>query len=70
VTTGLVGDETTQIVSGLKAGETVVLPEATVATAGGEGETGAAAAKEGGGFPFAGFSGTGGPPAGGFPGAR
>ena len=36
VTTGLKGDETTQVLSGLKAGETVVLPEITAA-AGAEG---------------------------------
>jgi multidrug efflux pump subunit AcrA (membrane-fusion protein) len=65
VTTGLVGNEATQIVSGLKAGETVVLPEAQVATATGgtEGATGAT------GFPGAagGFpTGGGGFPAGGF----
>jgi multidrug efflux pump subunit AcrA (membrane-fusion protein) len=41
VTTGLEGDETTEVVSGLKAGQTLVLPEVTVATAtGGEGESG------------------------------
>ena len=32
VTTGLEGDETTQVISGVKAGQTLVLPEATVAT--------------------------------------
>jgi macrolide-specific efflux system membrane fusion protein len=44
VSTGLVGDETTEVVSGVKAGETLVLPEATVAAAspegGGESESG------------------------------
>jgi multidrug efflux pump subunit AcrA (membrane-fusion protein) len=69
VTTGLEGDETTEVVSGLKAGQTLLLPEVTVATAtGGEGESGtkeglsgfAAAAAAGGGF--GGFSGGGGPP--------
>jgi multidrug efflux pump subunit AcrA (membrane-fusion protein) len=69
VTTGLEGDETTEVVSGLKAGQTLVLPEVTVGTAtGGEGESGtkeglagfAAAAAAGGGLP-GGFSG-GGPP--------
>jgi macrolide-specific efflux system membrane fusion protein len=69
VTTGLEGDETTEVVSGLKAGQTLVLPEVTVAAAtGGEGESGtkeglsgfAAAAAAGGGF--GGFSGGGGPP--------
>jgi multidrug efflux pump subunit AcrA (membrane-fusion protein) len=73
VTTGLEGDETTEVVSGLKAGETIVLPEVTVAAASGGGETGGAvregfggfgaAAAAGGGFP------AGGPP-GGFGGAR
>lgn len=65
VTTGLKGDETTQVLSGLKAGETVVLPEVT-AVAGGEGAPGG----EAGGFPGGGSLpsfGSGGPPAG-FPG--
>lgn len=65
VTTGLKGDETTQVLSGLKAGETVVLPEITAA-AGGAG----APSGEGGGFPGGGSLpsfGSGGPPAG-FPG--
>ncbi|HEX4732154.1 MAG TPA: HlyD family efflux transporter periplasmic adaptor subunit [Solirubrobacterales bacterium] len=71
VTTGLAGDETTQIISGLKVGDTVVLPEAKVATAtaGGEGESGAAKAGFGGfGGAAAGghFGGGGGFPAGGF----
>jgi multidrug efflux pump subunit AcrA (membrane-fusion protein) len=66
VTTGLKGDETTQVLSGLKAGETVVLPEITAA-AGGAG----APSGESGGFPGGGSLpsfGSGGPPAG-FPGA-
>jgi multidrug efflux pump subunit AcrA (membrane-fusion protein) len=46
VKTGLEGDETTQVISGLKTGDTVVLPEVSVATAAG-GEGGA----EAGGFP-------------------
>lgn len=65
VTTGLKGDETTQVLSGLEAGETVVLPEITAA-AGGEG----APSGEAGGFPGGGSLpsfGSGGPPAG-FPG--
>jgi multidrug efflux pump subunit AcrA (membrane-fusion protein) len=33
VTTGLVGDETTEVVSGVKAGQTLLLPEAQVASA-------------------------------------
>jgi len=69
VTTGLKGDETTQVLSGLKAGETVVLPEITAAT-GGEGAP-SGFGEGGGGFPGGGslpsFSG-GGPPSG-FPGA-
>ena len=68
VTTGLKGDETTQVLSGLEAGETVVLPEITAA-AGGEGSSGFGGA--GGGFPGGGSLpsfGGGGPP-GGFPGA-
>lgn len=68
VTTGLKGDETTQILSGLEAGETVVLPEITAA-AGGEGSGGFG---QEGSFPGGGslpsFAGGGGPP-GGFPGA-
>jgi macrolide-specific efflux system membrane fusion protein len=65
VTTGLVGNETTQILTGLQPGETVVLPELKVATGGGEGAAtggfpGGGLAK--GGFPFAG--------GGGFAGAR
>jgi hypothetical protein len=60
VTTGLEGDETTEVVSGLKVGQTLVLPEVTVATAsGGEGESGSTketlsgfgAAAAAGGFP-------------------
>jgi macrolide-specific efflux system membrane fusion protein len=69
VTTGLKGDETTQVLSGLKAGETVVLPEITAA-AGGEGAP-SGFGEGSGGFPGGGslpsFSG-GGPPSG-FPGA-
>jgi len=68
VTTGLKGDETTQVLSGLKAGETVVLPEITAA--GGEGAP-SGVGEGSGGFPAGGslpsFSG-GGPPSG-FPGA-
>lgn len=68
VTTGLKGDETTQVLSGLKAGETVVLPEITAA--GGEGAP-SGFGEGGGGFPGGGslpsFGGGGGPP-GGFPG--
>jgi multidrug efflux pump subunit AcrA (membrane-fusion protein) len=47
VTTGLTGDETTEVVSGLKAGETLVLPEVSVATATASPEAGG----ETGGFP-------------------
>ncbi len=66
VTTGLKGDETTQVLSGLKAGETVVLPEITAAAGGVPGGLG-----ESGAFPSGGSLpsfGSGGPPAG-FPGA-
>jgi multidrug efflux pump subunit AcrA (membrane-fusion protein) len=74
VTTGLEGDETAEVVSGLKAGATLVLPEVSIATvtesSGGEGESGAASA--GGAtftFPGGGGGATGGPPGGGgFPG--
>lgn len=70
VTTGLEGDETTQIISGLKVGDTVVLPEVTVATSTSGGESESGSVKEA----FSGFGGagggfTGGPPAG-FGGAR
>jgi multidrug efflux pump subunit AcrA (membrane-fusion protein) len=69
VTTGLKGDETTQVLSGLEAGETVALPEITAA-AGGEGAP-SGFGEGGGSFPGGGslpsFSGGGGPP-GGFPG--
>jgi multidrug efflux pump subunit AcrA (membrane-fusion protein) len=68
VTTGLVGDETTEVVSGLKAGATVILPEVSVATAT-EGSTGGGE-EEARGFPSSG-SGAGGftpPTGGGFPG--
>jgi multidrug efflux pump subunit AcrA (membrane-fusion protein) len=66
VTTGLEGDETTEVVSGLKAGQTLLLPEVTVATAtGAEGESGSTketlsgfGGAAGGGFP----GGAGGPP--------
>ena len=65
VTAGLKGDEATQVLSGLKAGETVELPEITAA-AEGQGPSG-----EGGGFPGGGSlpSFRGGGPPGGFPGA-
>jgi multidrug efflux pump subunit AcrA (membrane-fusion protein) len=69
VTTGLKGDETTQILGGVTSGETVVLPEITAA-AGGAGP--ADGPGEGGAFPGGGslptFGGGGGPPSG-FPGA-
>jgi multidrug efflux pump subunit AcrA (membrane-fusion protein) len=67
VTTGLVGDETTEVVSGVKSGQTLVLPEATVATAS-EGSSGGSGLEElrsaGGGasFSFPGGGATGGPP--------
>lgn len=72
VKTGLEGDETTQIISGLKAGETLVLPEVTVATGAAGASSGAESGAEGGfrGFPGGGAAGfSGGPPTGGtFPG--
>jgi multidrug efflux pump subunit AcrA (membrane-fusion protein) len=67
IKTGLVGDEDTEVISGLKAGETLVLPETTVAT-GSEGAGGGSLEElrsAGGGanfaFPAGGASG-GGPP--------
>ncbi len=70
VTTGLVGDETTEVVSGLKAGETLVLPEVTVATATptGGGEEAAGGFPSGGGFPTGGAGGFTPPTGAGFPG--
>jgi multidrug efflux pump subunit AcrA (membrane-fusion protein) len=74
VTTGLEGGETTEIISGLKVGDTVVLPEVTVATGttGGSEESKESGARAGFGA-FGGFGGaggfTGGPSGGGFPGA-
>lgn len=68
VKTGLEGDETTEIISGLEVGQTVVLPEATVAA----GVAGGSESSAGlpGGFPGVGSGGfSGGPPSGvGFPG--
>lgn len=63
VTTGLVGDETTQVLSGVKPGETLVLPETKVPTATGAAGAEGAAGKTfpGGGAGF--FGGGGGPPA-------
>ncbi|HVV91719.1 MAG TPA: biotin/lipoyl-binding protein [Solirubrobacterales bacterium] len=73
IKTGLEGDETTEVIGGLKAGETLVLPEVTVATgsAGGSesGSEGSASGFPGGGA--GGFSPAGGggfPSGGGFPG--
>jgi multidrug efflux pump subunit AcrA (membrane-fusion protein) len=68
VTTGLAGNETTEVVSGVKAGQTLVLPEATVAAAS-EGSGGGSleelrASGGAGNFPFLGGGGTGGPPGG------
>jgi macrolide-specific efflux system membrane fusion protein len=66
ITTGLVGDEDTEVISGLKAGETLVLPEVQVASEGSGGgsleemRSGAG----GGAFTFPGGA-TGGPPSGG-----
>jgi len=69
VTTGLVGDETTELVSGVKVGETLLLPEVsiTAAAAGGEGAEGGLPSgfPNGGGFPSGGgFPGGGAPPSG------
>jgi macrolide-specific efflux system membrane fusion protein len=61
VTTGLVGDSTTQIKSGLKAGEVVVEPVASVSAASSTGTS-----STGGGFPGGGGGFPGG--GGGFPG--
>ncbi|HVW47663.1 MAG TPA: HlyD family efflux transporter periplasmic adaptor subunit, partial [Solirubrobacterales bacterium] len=67
ITTGLEGDETTEVISGLKAGQTLVLPEVQVATttessSGGDEGTGGFSTLGTGGF-------SGGPPSGaGFPG--
>jgi multidrug efflux pump subunit AcrA (membrane-fusion protein) len=72
VKTGLEGDETTQVIGGLEAGETVVMPEVSVATATPGGEPGRI---ESGGFPGGGaFPGGAArgftlPSGGGFPGA-
>jgi L-fucose isomerase-like protein len=54
VTTGLVGNSDTQILSGLKAGEVVVEPTVTVAAS-----TGTATTTAGGGGGFGGFGGAG-----------
>jgi multidrug efflux pump subunit AcrA (membrane-fusion protein) len=68
VTTGLAGDETTEVMSGVKAGQTLVLPEATVAAAS-EGSGGGSleelrASGGAGTFTFPGGGATGGPPGG------
>jgi hypothetical protein len=70
IKTGLEGDETTEVISGVKAGQTLVLPEVSVATASpsGGGEEGPTTN----GFSFPGGGGAGGftPPSGaGLPGA-
>jgi multidrug efflux pump subunit AcrA (membrane-fusion protein) len=69
VETGLVGDETTQVISGLKPSETLILPETTVATGGlgGEGGSESGAFPGGGAFPSLGGGGFS-PPSGGFAG--
>lgn len=67
VETGLVGDETTEVLSGLKAGETLVLPEASVPTGGMEAGGGEGGLPDFGGGGLPSFGG-GGPPGGGFPG--
>ncbi len=71
IQTGLEGDETTEVISGLKAGQTLVLPEISVATAseGSAGGSEAGATPGGATFVFPGGGATGGPPSGGgFPG--
>ena len=73
VETGLVGDSSTEIVSGLEAGDTVVIPQTTVDSSGIDSPGGDAAGglgggfAGGGGFPSGGGIPSGGPP-GGFPG--
>jgi multidrug efflux pump subunit AcrA (membrane-fusion protein) len=71
ISTGLVGDETTQVIRGLKVGETLVLPETTIAggslgTEGGADESGRFPG--GGAFPGGGNSGFTLPSGGAFPG--
>ncbi len=66
VTTGLTGEETTQVISGLQAGDVIVLPALTVSAGGASANSlGAKSSTSGGGFPS--FPG-GGFPGGGFPG--
>ena len=67
VTTGLTGEETTQVISGLQAGDVIVLPALTVSASSGAsaGSLGAKSSPSGDGFPS--FPG-GGFPGGGFPG--
>ncbi len=66
VTTGLTGEETTQVISGLQAGDVIVLPALTVSAGGASANSlGAKSSTSGGGFPS--FPG-GGFPRGGFPG--
>ena len=73
VETGLAGDSTTEIVSGLEAGDTVVIPQTTVSStgmdAGGDDAAGGFGGGfgGGGGFPSGGGMPSGDPPAG-FPG--
>lgn len=67
VETGLVGDESTEILSGLEPGETLVLPEATIPTGGAESGAAGGLPDFGGGGGVPSFGG-GGPPSG-FPGA-
>ncbi len=66
IKTGLEGDETTEVISGLKAGQTLVLPEVQVATST---ESSSSGKEESGSFPSFGSSGGFSPPSGGgFPG--
>jgi multidrug efflux pump subunit AcrA (membrane-fusion protein) len=71
IKTGLEGDETTEVISGLKSGQKLILPEVSVATTT-EGSTGSE--ESSGGLPsFGGTTGGGGftpPSGGGFPGGR
>jgi multidrug efflux pump subunit AcrA (membrane-fusion protein) len=62
VTTGLAGDSSTIVLSGLKAGQTIVLPSATTGTSS-RGSTGGSRLGSGGGLGGAGFGAGGGPPA-------
>jgi multidrug efflux pump subunit AcrA (membrane-fusion protein) len=73
VETGLVGDSSTEISSGLAAGDTVVIPQTTVSStgmdaSGDDSAGGLSGGFGGGGLPSGGAMPSGGPPSGGFPG--